>query len=311
MTNCRLSIRQMLVFQAVMMTRSTTEAAKQLNTTQPAISKMVSNTENLIGFKLFKRISRRLVPTPEALHLIPLIARLLGELETVQLHLDDLRGGYAGHLSIVGIQTLNASIATEAITRILEKHSRIQIQLINLSAHQVLERMVEHRADIGLIYAPIPAGDFETVRLGEWNAVCVFGNDHPLASKEVIGPADLTDYPLISYIGQTQTGGAIRQVLAEAGEQNSIAMVCNSTPSVLFLVAKGAGVGIVDIFSCFAENFPNITSRPFVPAVSNVPTALVSSHASASSVTKLFLQHLISAARIMTPEAVPENRTGR
>ncbi|MCG8542959.1 MAG: LysR family transcriptional regulator, partial [Alphaproteobacteria bacterium] len=67
MSGLKLNLRQLEVFHAVITMGSATEAAKLLNTTQPAVSKMIANTEEIIGFDLFKRVNRRLMPTPEAL----------------------------------------------------------------------------------------------------------------------------------------------------------------------------------------------------------------------------------------------------
>ncbi len=295
----RLTIRQMMVFRSVMMTCSTTETAKQLNTTQPAISKMIATTENIVGFRLFERINRRLVPTPEASNLLPQITRLLGDLEVTQRYLDDLRDGYAGHIAIAGNQSLNAILATDAITRFSDQHPRVQIALINQSAAQVIESVTEHRTEIGLVYAPAPPGDFSAIRLGAWSCVCVVRSDHPLASKGVIYPADLVGHRIISYTDQAPTGVGIRQAFAESGLGSKIEVICNNTSAVLFLVDKGRGVGIVDTFSCFGEHFPNLISRPFRPEVNLVPTALVSTHASTSPVTQLFLEHLEAAGRAM------------
>lgn len=296
----QLTIRQMMVFRSVMMTCSTTETAKQLNTTQPAISKMVSTTESIVGFRLFERTNRRLVPTPEASNLLPQITRLLGDLEVTQCHLDDLRDGYAGHIAIAGNQTLNATLATDAITRFSIDHPQVQIALINQSATQVVESVTEHRMEIGLVYAPAPPGDFSAIRLGAWSCVCVVRNDHPLASRAVIHPTDLMGHRIISYTDRAPTGIGIRQSLAESGLGGKIEVICNNTAAVLFLVDRGRGVGIVDTFSCFGENFPNLTSRPFRPEVNLIPTALVSSHASASPATQLFLEHLVAAGQAMT-----------
>jgi DNA-binding transcriptional LysR family regulator len=198
---------------------------------------------------------------------------------------------------------ISTIFATEAIAQVRKTHPGIQVELISLSAVQTVAHVAEHRADIGLAYAPAPTGEIKAVRLGQWNCVCVVKNDHPLASKDIIRPGDLVDYPLISYTDQAPTGRGIRQSLIDAGGRCRIATTSNNTPGILSLVARGIGVGIVDTFSCFADNLPNLTSRPLFPAVSNVLTALISNHATASPVTRVFLEHLISAARDMTVPA--------
>src|SRR3546814_1969221 len=65
-----LSLRQMEVFRAVMLSGSHAAAARMLEVSQPSISRMLSTAEERVGIKLFERVGRRLKPTPEAERLI-------------------------------------------------------------------------------------------------------------------------------------------------------------------------------------------------------------------------------------------------
>lgn len=67
----RINLRQIEVFRAIMMTGSISGAAKLLNVSQPAISRLISYTETRVGLVLFERIKGRLYPTPEARPCLP------------------------------------------------------------------------------------------------------------------------------------------------------------------------------------------------------------------------------------------------
>ncbi|MCG8545837.1 MAG: LysR family transcriptional regulator, partial [Alphaproteobacteria bacterium] len=269
-----------------------TEAAKLLNTTQPAVSKMISNTEEIIGFDLFKSVNRRLMPTPEALDLMPRIERLLGDLRTVQRQAEDLRDGSAGHVAIAGIQTLVMTIGADATTRMLTIHPGVHVELLSLPSADVVESVLNRRVDIGLVYAPISHTELDTIDLGEWNCACVFQKDHAFAAKRVIRPADLQHHPLISFSDQSPVGQGIRDAFREAGEPCHISIVTSSTPTVLFLVAQGAGVGLVDTFACFAACFPQLTARPLDPPVVTRPKIVFLRHTVRSKAVDLFLENL-------------------
>lgn len=56
-------------------------AAERLRVTPSAISQSLKQVEKELGFRLFQRISKRLLPTEEAKHLFPLYERFLSELQ--------------------------------------------------------------------------------------------------------------------------------------------------------------------------------------------------------------------------------------
>ncbi|QOZ52491.1 LysR family transcriptional regulator [Bradyrhizobium sp. CCBAU 53338] len=76
--------RQLEVFRTIMQCGTLTEAARILNASQPALSQVLLNTEDVLGFKLFERVKDRLVPTPEAEELYPEADRIFGELENLR-----------------------------------------------------------------------------------------------------------------------------------------------------------------------------------------------------------------------------------
>ena len=79
-----LTLRQIDAFRAVMLTGTATEAAQVLGISQPAISRLVSDLEQEIGFKLFDRVGRRVVPTAEAQILIEEVKRALTGLDQIR-----------------------------------------------------------------------------------------------------------------------------------------------------------------------------------------------------------------------------------
>jgi DNA-binding transcriptional LysR family regulator len=58
--------RHLEVFHAVMVTGSVTGAARLLNVSQPAVTKMLFHAEHLIGLRLFDRSGGKILPTADA-----------------------------------------------------------------------------------------------------------------------------------------------------------------------------------------------------------------------------------------------------
>ena len=61
-----INLRQIEAFRAVMLTGSVVGAAKFMNVTQPGVSRTIGLLELHLGYALFERRGRRLIPTHEA-----------------------------------------------------------------------------------------------------------------------------------------------------------------------------------------------------------------------------------------------------
>jgi DNA-binding transcriptional LysR family regulator len=60
-----MNLKRLQAFRAVLETGSVTHAALRLHTTQPAVSRLISDLEKELGLALFVRQRQRLVPTEE------------------------------------------------------------------------------------------------------------------------------------------------------------------------------------------------------------------------------------------------------
>ena len=92
----KLSLRQIEVFRAVMLSGSINGASQMLHVAQPSLSRVVKRTEDVLGFKLFERTRGRLVPTNEAGVLLNLVGRVYRQLDELDEAVARLTKGEGG-----------------------------------------------------------------------------------------------------------------------------------------------------------------------------------------------------------------------
>ena len=92
--------RQLDMFQAVLTLGSITEAARHLGVTQPAVSLAMRKLERDVGFPLFRRDGRRLVPTAEARHLSSEAFRVLADFRHLTETAAGISAAQSGTLTI-------------------------------------------------------------------------------------------------------------------------------------------------------------------------------------------------------------------
>ncbi|MGO4836845.1 LysR family transcriptional regulator, partial [Rhizobiaceae sp. 2RAB30] len=79
-----LTLRQIEVVRAIMVSGTIAGAAKLLNVSAPGISRLMKYTEDSLGVRLFDRRNGRYVPTPEArtiFDLLDTVYRKVGDLQ--------------------------------------------------------------------------------------------------------------------------------------------------------------------------------------------------------------------------------------
>src|SRR3546814_15954661 len=80
-----LNFRQIEAFRAVMLTGTTTSAARMLHTTQPSISRLIGQIQSASGITLFDMLHGRLRPTAEGHELFDTIQRHSLGLESIEI----------------------------------------------------------------------------------------------------------------------------------------------------------------------------------------------------------------------------------
>src|SRR5690606_31390392 len=145
-----LSLRQIEVFRAIMVCGTFTDAARMLNISQPAVSRVVGHAENRLGFKLFRRARGSLSPTLEARALYPDVERIFRELAALQRFAGDLGAGRTGLLRVAASSALGFSVLPNAINAFRADWPGVKVVSHWLPAPQMADLVLAHEIDLGL-----------------------------------------------------------------------------------------------------------------------------------------------------------------
>ena len=119
-----LSLRQLSTFREVMRSGSISQAARSVGRTQPAVSTMVQNLEEQLGFALFLRSQGKLTPTPEAYFFLEECDDILGRVERTERSLERISSLQSGKLKIACHPRSIKHFPTKHTDQILKKPSR-------------------------------------------------------------------------------------------------------------------------------------------------------------------------------------------
>ncbi|WP_226580887.1 LysR family transcriptional regulator [Acuticoccus sediminis] len=295
----RLDLRQIRALAAIVRGGSASAAAETLAISQPAVSKIIAGMEDELGYRLFRRSGRRLAPTPEALALMPLAERVLGELDRLNRGAEAVGRGSGGQVSIAGNHTLISALAARAATRLRSVRPEISVSLIVLPPNETVTSVVSGHVDIGLSYGPLHHSQLVIEDVGAWACACVFPSGHRLEGLPTVSPRDLAGETLLTYSESSPTGAALRRQFHAEQHELVPAIILSSTPLVLDMVRNGQGVGLVDTFVPFATAYPDLSGRPLTPRIENVSKLLVSTAGAPSSAAIALAAEVRAVARAL------------
>ena len=244
-----LNLRQIEIFRAVMITGSISGASQLLFVSQPAVSRLLSHTEQRVGFTLFERIKGRLYATPEAKKLFREVEQVYQAVQRVNVLAQDLSENRSGILSLVSSPSIGQKLVPEAIAAFRVLHPDVKVTFQCLAYAYLKERLLNRQADLGIVILPIEHPILEVEPLCSNPVVCVLPYDHELTRRSELSLQDIRPFPLISYDRDSPFGIMVAKLYQDEDEPLKPTMEVGSPQNACALVQMGAGIALVDAFS--------------------------------------------------------------
>ena len=259
------NFRQMEVFHAIMMTGSVTSAAKSLNITQPAATKILRHSEDQLKFRLFHRVKGRLVPTDDALAILPEVERVLQDMRAVHQSLDDVRSARRGSLSIVAIPTLGQVVLPRAIALFARERPEVPVSFEIRAKRYVMQSVATQRAEVGFAFLTPTHSGVETKPLCSGRLVCIVRRDHRLASRTSVTASDLAGESFIAFSKEQGLRPLVESALVNSRIQFSGQIETGWVSTAWTLVDNGIGISLVDSISQLDRLYHNVVAIPLLP----------------------------------------------
>ena len=193
-----MELRVLRYFLTVAKEQSFTKAARELNITQPTLSRQLAALEEELGTLLFVRKGKQITLTETG---ILLKRRALEIFDLEERMMEEVKGKalLVARTVTVGCGEFTAMESfAEICRRYKEKYPLVQIAIHTATADTIFEMMNKGLVDIGLFMEPVDTEDLDYIRiLNSDHWVVGMRPDDPLAEKEYIEKKDLLGKPLI------------------------------------------------------------------------------------------------------------------
>ena len=262
-----ITVRQVDAFRAVIGTRSVTNAARILGVSQPAISRLISDLEKVVGYKLFDRSGRSLEPTIEARLLAEEVARNFSGLERIRESARSIGEFCHARLRIVSTPTAANAIVSGVLTEFVKRFPNAKVTLEIQPDDHAVDWMVSQEFDFGVASPDLNNQSLERLPLLCRNAICVVPIGHPLADSEIANAPDFEGQSFVSYLPDSFFKFKVDEVFAQLRVSRRMLYEARTTEAVCRLVAAGLGVAVVGFLEMDQLQFHNVKALPFLPEI--------------------------------------------
>jgi DNA-binding transcriptional LysR family regulator len=297
-----MQMRQMEAFRAVMLTGSVSAAALRLFRTQPAVSMMIAALESEIGFKLFERRNRRLIPTPEAQYLHKEIEEIFSRISDVTQTIKDLQNKQHGFLRVGCMPGPSYAFMPDHIADFLDEHPKVQVSMQTRTSDGIREWTASAQYDLALaeVSGASPSLDVEFFDL---ECVCALPAGHRLASQPFLTPELLHGEPMITLYADHVSTHSLTKAFEAAGCHLNVRLRTRFFIPALRFVERGLGISVMDPIS--VASFPaygkvgTIVFKSFKPTIPFRVGILYPTHMPKSRMTQAFAEQLRHSLRAL------------
>lgn len=230
----RLRFRHLQFLDALGETRNLRLAAERLHIAQPAATKVLADIENLLGSRLFDRLSRGVRPNELGLFTLRYARDALAGQRKFVEEFNALRQGGPGRLVIGAISGSAADLLPAAVAEMQRLRPLLVLHILEQSSDQLAPWLAERKIDlmIGRFTHDAQPAQFRYERLLGERLYVVGRPEHPLTRLADVPPAELAHWPWILYPASTAVRKMSEDIFQRAGMVPTAGLV--ETPSFLF-----------------------------------------------------------------------------
>ena len=195
--------RELTTFVAVAEAGAFNAAARHLNTSPPAVTRLVTALEARLGVQLFTRTTRQVALTEAGVRLMSDAGRILAELETAEASATGAHDAPQGVLRITAPVLFGQRFIAPILRDYLDAHPKVTAEALFLDR---IVDLIGEGLDVAVRIGNLPDSSLSATRVGAVRRVTVASPGYLARHGMPKAPGELTGHRVIFPSG---TGGAV------------------------------------------------------------------------------------------------------
>ena len=269
-------------------------AAKREHIAAAAVSKRLSELEELLGSKLLIRTNKGISPTDAGLSLLYMARSALNNLNEIVIQMREYSNGRRGSVHVLANISAITQFLPGLINSFLDTYPLINVSLEEKPSLGIIQAIGDNFADIG-IFTNLPHSvDIEVFPFREDRLVLIVPLLHPLANRTSVRFHETLDYQYIALRSGTHLNFQLIKAANDLGRSLRLRMEVSSYDSLCLMVQANLGIGIMPKGSALIYQLDHAKIVELDESwASRELSICVRSRQSLSVAASLFLDHLI------------------
>ncbi|NBS74529.1 MAG: LysR family transcriptional regulator [Betaproteobacteria bacterium] len=224
------------------------QAAKRINVSQPAATKMLADIEYTFGFSLFERHARGLRPTPLGAQVVSFALSLQRLTDNFVEDLNNKHHGGHGHLVIGAIMGSAPDVLARAVTELKKKRPLLHLKILGETSDQISLMLSRGEVEIavGRITTQDNVNQFNFTPLSNETMVLAVRKAHPLTRQKNLSLDQLVQWPWIMQPSTSPARQLLESELAKAHVNSPENFIeCSSVFAILQLIQTTDSIAAV------------------------------------------------------------------
>ena len=239
-------LRQLRAFCHAAQTGSISRAAERLHLSQPTVSQLVKGLEQQLDIALFDRHGPRIELTPAGSALLesalPLVEGIDRLPDTFRARLGEIS---SGRLDIAAGESTILYLLPEYVKRFTDAYPQIDMHLHNVTGRDGLALLRAGEVDFAVGSMIDLPPDVAYVPMFSYEPMLITAEDHPLAGRESVSLADISDCGLILPPRHLSTWHVVDLVFHQHGLDYRVVLEAGGWEVIKRFVELDLGVSIV------------------------------------------------------------------
>lgn len=251
--------RRLLLFRSVARAGSLSAAARDLATTQPAVSQQLSLLEREAGLPLVLRGPRGISLTEAGQRLLVQADAVASHLHQADQEVAELAQLSAGRVRLVAFPSAAATLVPDALHALLADHPGVAVEMVEAEPPEATAAIRQGDADVAVVFdyseGALPTGPADAEALA-WVPLGDEGVRLAVQRGSTMTAAQLADQTWIA--GCPRCRGHLVERCRRAGFEPRISFESDDYVVVQNLVARGLGVTALPALALRAYRHPEI-----------------------------------------------------